>query len=149
LPKLAVPLDSWADRTSHPVVLATGLVACAVAATVGIGVLSAVLLPDLDDTDRRLIAVLALMTVALCIVVATNGWRRAALRGPSSWRAVRLLAVPAAVALVAIHAIGDLLLHTTNLAGGALWGMLVAHDRIVLLWGLRCLRRVTDDVHAA
>jgi hypothetical protein len=51
--------------------------------------------------------------------------------------------------LVPIHAIGDLLLHITNLTGGALWAVMVAHDTIVLLWGLWCLRGAKDDVTAA
>lgn len=47
--------------------------------------------------------------------------------------------------LAGIHAVGDLLFHITNLHGAALWGFLVGHDTIVLLWGLWCLRR--GDTH--
>lgn len=42
--------------------------------------------------------------------------------------------------LVGLHAVGDLLLHITNVHGGALWVFLVGHDTVILLWGLFCLR---------
>lgn len=48
--------------------------------------------------------------------------------------------------LVAIHAVGDLLLHTTNLHGGVLWAFLIGHDAVMLLWGLWCLRALTNDL---
>ncbi len=47
--------------------------------------------------------------------------------------------------LAAIHAVGDLLLHTTGLHGGLLALVLVGHDVVVFVWGLllmRPLRRV-------
>jgi membrane protease YdiL (CAAX protease family) len=47
--------------------------------------------------------------------------------------------------LAAIHAIGDLMFHITNLHGGALWGVLVGHDIAMLLWGLWCLRGLQHD----
>ncbi len=34
----------------------------------------------------------------------------------------------------------------TDLHGGALWGFLVGHDTLMLLWGLWCLRGADDDV---
>lgn len=48
--------------------------------------------------------------------------------------------------LVGIHATGDLLLHITNLHGGALWGFLIGHDTLMLLWGLWCLRGLNTAV---
>ncbi len=47
-------------------------------------------------------------------------------------------------ALAAIHAVSDLLLHTTGLHGGALWAVLVGHDVALFVIGLiaaRGLRR--------
>ncbi len=55
----------------------------------------------------------------------------------------------AVLPLAAIHAVGDLLFHTTALHGGRLWGVLVAHDTLMLLWGLWCLRGAGDDVRTA
>ena len=50
--------------------------------------------------------------------------------------------------LAAVHAVGDLMFHITNLHGGALWGVLVGHDIAMLLWGLWCLRGLQrDDPH--
>jgi hypothetical protein len=49
--------------------------------------------------------------------------------------------------LAAIHAIGDLMFKVTNLHGGALWGFLVGHDTLMLLWGLWCLRGVDDIIN--
>lgn len=43
-------------------------------------------------------------------------------------------------ALAFVHALGDLLLHTTGLHGGALWVVLVGHDVALFAWGLVCLR---------
>jgi hypothetical protein len=225
-------------------------VAAAVAASVAIGVVTALLWPQSDPMERRLAAVLTIMVAAVAVVAVTRGWHRTALQGPSTWRRTALLLVPAIVALapratgfdlpatralavlvvgyaatgvfeevwhrgvvldvlrqkglrrsaliggvlfglshlanvafgqglfvslaqavgatlfgigygilrwrtaavwllVPIHAIGDLLLHITNLTGGALWAVMVAHDAIVLLWGLWCLRGANDDVTAA
>ncbi len=50
--------------------------------------------------------------------------------------------------LAAIHAVGDLMFKITNLSGGALWGFLIGHDTLMLLWGLWCLRGVADDLPA-
>lgn len=47
--------------------------------------------------------------------------------------------------LAAIHFVGDLLLHTTGLHGGLMWGFLVGHDTLMLMWGLWCLRRLPND----
>ena len=47
--------------------------------------------------------------------------------------------------LAAIHFLGDLLLHTTGLHGGMMWGFLVGHDTLMLLWGLWCLRGLADE----
>lgn len=46
--------------------------------------------------------------------------------------------------LVAIHGIGDLMFKITALHGSALWAFLVGHDIAMLLWGLWCLRGLTD-----
>ncbi len=43
-------------------------------------------------------------------------------------------------ALAFLHALSDLLLHTTGLSGGALWFVLVGHDVALFAWGLVCLR---------
>lgn len=48
--------------------------------------------------------------------------------------------------LVGIHATGDLMFKITNLHGGTLWLFLVGHDILMLLWGLWCLRGLTDDI---
>ena len=48
--------------------------------------------------------------------------------------------------LAAIHAVGDLLFKITGLHGGLLWGFLIAHDTLMLLWALWCLRGVSDDI---
>lgn len=48
--------------------------------------------------------------------------------------------------LVGIHALGDLMFKVTNLHDGALWGFLVGHDTLMLLWGLWCLRGLDNDV---
>jgi membrane protease YdiL (CAAX protease family) len=42
--------------------------------------------------------------------------------------------------LAGTHAVGDLLLHTTGLHGGALWGVMVGHDVLLLVVGLIALR---------
>ncbi len=47
--------------------------------------------------------------------------------------------------LAAIHAVGDLMFKITDLHGGALWGVLVGHDIVMLLWGLWCLRGLERD----
>lgn len=43
-----------------------------------------------------------------------------------------------------MHAVGDLMFRVTDLHGGALWGFLVGHDTLMLLWGLWCLRGLAD-----
>lgn len=48
--------------------------------------------------------------------------------------------------LAGIHAAGDLLFKITGLHGGLLWGFLVGHDTLMLLWALWCLRGVEDNV---
>lgn len=52
-------------------------------------------------------------------------------------------------ALAGIHAIADLMFKITAIHGGLLWGFLVGHDTLLLLWGLWCLRHVSDDVSDA
>lgn len=50
--------------------------------------------------------------------------------------------------LAAVHALGDLMFKVTPLHGGTLWGFLVGHDTLMLLWGLWCLRGVPNDLPA-
>ncbi len=52
-------------------------------------------------------------------------------------------------ALAGIHALADLMFKITALHGGVLWGFLVGHDTLLLLWGLWCLRGLSDDVSDA
>jgi len=51
--------------------------------------------------------------------------------------------------LAGIHAVGDLMFKVTGLHGGLLWGFMVGHDLLMLLWALWCLRGADDDVSAA
>ncbi len=61
--------------------------------------LSGVLAPHADPMTRRLVIVVALAAAAL-LWSYRIGWSRVAAGGPSSWSNLRLLSVPAAVALV-------------------------------------------------
>ena len=42
--------------------------------------------------------------------------------------------------LAGTHAVGDLLLHTTGLHGGALWAVMVGQDVVLFVVGLVALR---------
>lgn len=50
--------------------------------------------------------------------------------------------------LVAVHAVGDLLFHTTGLHGGLLALVLVGHDVLVLGWGLLLVRSARPQLLA-
>jgi hypothetical protein len=50
--------------------------------------------------------------------------------------------------LAGIHAVGDLMFKITALHGGLLWGFLVGHDIVMLLWGLWILRGADNDLRA-
>lgn len=52
-------------------------------------------------------------------------------------------------ALAGLHALADLMFKITALHGGLLWGFLVGHDTLLLIWGLWCLRGLDNDVTTA
>lgn len=66
------------------------------------------------------------ITAAQAVGSAAGGFGYAVLR----------LRTNAVWALAFIHGLGDLLLHTTGLRGGALWAVLVGHDVALFVWGL-------------
>lgn len=70
------------------------------------------------------------VTLAQAVGAAAGGFGYAILRQRTD--AVWLLA--------GLHALSDLLLHTTGLHGGALWVVLVGHDVALLVWGLMTMR---------
>ncbi|MBD3782103.1 MAG: CPBP family intramembrane metalloprotease [Micrococcales bacterium] len=72
----------------------------------------------------------AAVTVAQAVGAATFGFGYAVLR----------LRTDALWALAATHAVLDLLLHTTGLHGGALWGVMVGQDVVLGVVGLVALR---------
>ncbi|MEZ5116066.1 MAG: CPBP family intramembrane glutamic endopeptidase [Candidatus Nanopelagicales bacterium] len=87
----------------HPVRTALALTAAAVVVTlVGAWVVD-LLAPSADPLLRRLPVVLALMAMAL-LAARRIGWREVAAGGPSTWRSLYLLVVPALIALAPLAA---------------------------------------------
>ena len=94
----------WGDQP-RPVWTAFALAVGATLLTVVVGIAGALLIPargDVADLVRRLIAVLLVVVGVLVIVGRSHAWRRLGAAGPATWRDVRLLAVPAVVALAPV-----------------------------------------------
>ncbi len=79
------------------------------------------------------------ITAAQAVGSAAGGFGYAVLR----------LRTNAVWALAFIHGLGDLLLHTTGLRGGALWAVLVGHDVALFVWGLVVARALRSGLTAS
>lgn len=92
------PTNGTAGSRSPARRLLVMTVLAATAATTGAWICT-LLAPNADPMTRRLLVILALAAAAL-VWSRKIGWSRIGAAGPSSWQNVRLLCVPAAVALV-------------------------------------------------
>lgn len=91
----------WWVARQRPVGTAVALVTAAAVVTIAIGIVEDLLFPGGGDAalTRRLIAVLVVGSAALLVVGRAGAWKRTGTAGASTWRNVRLLAVPAGIAL--------------------------------------------------
>lgn len=96
-----VSRQPWWVARRRPVWTAVTLASAAVLVTVAIGVVGALMFPGGGDAEvtRRFIAVLVVAAAALLVVGRADAWRCAGAAGASTWRDVRLLAVPTGIAL--------------------------------------------------